>query len=230
MRGSRQVVALHRYRVPTAAQPAHELAVLHARATAGLGNDGCPPLPRKAISRPRPAADHAATQKGGGARGHGRLPLTRGVQGNGDRASTSRYPLVSGVSPVVGAPLTTSACARFVPRSDCYSSAPGANPQVSRRKQAPDHSSRPRRLVPWIPPELVAECAASRRRAQPVLTNQPCSGGESGLCDASKSAAGGVCEVAGGQCWATPGLMERFAEYSGCFCGHAAALDAFVED
>jgi hypothetical protein len=36
---------------------------------------------------------------------HSYLLLTRGAPGNGDRASTSRYPLVSALSPVVGAPL-----------------------------------------------------------------------------------------------------------------------------
>jgi hypothetical protein len=44
---------------------------------------------------------------------HGCLLLTRGAPGSGDRASTSRYPLVSALSPVVGAPLTSSACARL---------------------------------------------------------------------------------------------------------------------
>ena len=61
-------------------------------------------------------------------------------------------------------------------------------------------------------------------------TNQPSSRGESGLCDAHKPAAGEVCEVAGRHGLAPPGLMELFAEYSGGFCGHAAALDAYVED
>jgi hypothetical protein len=36
---------------------------------------------------------------------HDYLLLTRGTPGSGDRASTSRYPLVSALSPAVGAPL-----------------------------------------------------------------------------------------------------------------------------
>jgi hypothetical protein len=68
------------------------------------------------------------------------------------------------------------------------------------------------------------------RAAGCAITNQPCSGGGSGFCDPSESAAGEICEVAGGHGWAAPGLMELFAEYSGGFCGHAAGLDAFVED
>jgi hypothetical protein len=40
-------------------------------------------------------------------------------------------------------------------------------------RAASDFSSRPRRLVPWVPPECVAECAASRRRSQPFRRRAP---------------------------------------------------------
>jgi hypothetical protein len=99
--------------------------------------------------------------------------MPRGLPGNGDRPSTCRYPLVSALSPVVSAPLTTSACARFVPRSDCYSSAPGANPQVSARKQAPDHSWRTRRLVPWVLPEHGGDSSAYASRSEPIQNVPP---------------------------------------------------------
>jgi len=47
---------------------------------------------------------------------YGGLPLTRGAPSSGDRASTSRYPLVSALSVVVGALLGIPTCAH---RSSC---------------------------------------------------------------------------------------------------------------
>jgi hypothetical protein len=66
----------------------------------------------------------------GGQRRSGRLLVG---PGSGDRVSISRYPLVSGLSRVVGAPLTSSACARFAPRSGPHSPSPRPNPQVNAR-------------------------------------------------------------------------------------------------
>lgn len=37
-------------------------------------------------------------------------------------------------------------------------------------------------------------------------------------------------EVADGHGWTPPGCVEDCAERSGCFCGHAVALDAFVKE
>jgi hypothetical protein len=59
--------------------------------------------------------------------------MPRGLPGSSDRAWTSKYPLVSALSRVAGAPLTTSACARFTRRLGPYSPAPGPNPQVNAR-------------------------------------------------------------------------------------------------
>lgn len=54
--------------------------------------------------------------------------------------------------------------------------------------------------------------------------------GVSGPCDASESAAGWVCEVAGGHGWSAPGCLEDCAECSGCVGVHAVALDTFVKE
>jgi hypothetical protein len=92
------------------------------------------PVTRCARFRAHPPPAGGLTWHGGVAGGHWRSRRLLVGSGNGDRVSTSRYPLVSALSPVVGTPLTTSACARFTPRRGPNSPAPRPNPQVSAKK------------------------------------------------------------------------------------------------